>query len=273
MQAQQFEDEILVSEDDEELEMEPTGFVATHSGMLVSNAVGGVYSYGESGFAAIMEDFDLVDHPVSSIVMTQDSTIWAGTSDFSGLLTIEGDKLSIYADEFGLADNNINCLELTESGELLIGTPSGLSVFDGDFRNVMLDVDPDNMNVTAITVSESGTWHIGFFNGEVHSGLGASLKRSDSTFTEATINDLFEIDGNLWVATEGDGLFMISDTIHRFGTDQGLPSSSVRAIAAGQDRLYASTSKGLVALSLDGSVVSSYTRDNGFRWNDCQINA
>lgn len=265
----------LETTDDSELEMEPTGFVSTNSGMLVSNGVGGIYTGGDASYRPLIEDFDLLDHPISSMAMTSDSTLWAGTSDFSGLISIQDGQLSIYADEFGLADNNINCLEVTAEDELLIGTPSGLSIYDGDFRNVMLDVDPDHLNVTAVSITEGGSWHIGLFNGEVFSGNEESLKGPDQAFTSSAINDLLQVDDLLFVATEGDGLFVVSDSIQRISTDHGLPSNTIRAIAKHDGWIYVSTSKGISVLEQTSgwSIQKSYTGNNGLRWNDCQPNA
>lgn len=265
----------LTNIDNEDLEIEPTDFIASNRGMLVSNAVGGIYTYANGRYIPMVDDFDLLDHPVSTMIMTEDSTIWAGTSDFSGLMSIGHNQLSIYADEFGLADNNINCLALTRTGEMLIGTPSGLSLYDGDFRNVMMEVDLDNMNVTSLEVSESGTWYIGFFNGDVLSGSEQSLSKLDPNITKSAINDLLEIDGKLWVATEGDGLYLIGDSILRFASETGLPSNNVRGLAYNGDRLYVTTAKGLAEYADDNGWVirSTLTNSNGLTWSDCQAKA
>lgn len=259
---------------DDDLEMEPTAFLVNDSAAWVANEVGGVYAYDQLGFRAVMNDADLTDHPISAMVQMDDGTIWAGTSDFSGLITIEDGRLGIYADEFGLADNNINCLEVTAGGELVIGTPNGLSVYNGDFEMVMLDADPDQMNVTALAISDEGEWAIGMFDGAIFRGDRHNLQRVGGIENDKQINDLAFVGSHLIAATEGNGAIFLGDSISFLTDSTGLNSNYVRALQLAKDELIISTSKGVNVVELNsGEVLESYGRNNGLKWVDGQIGA
>lgn len=259
---------------DEDLEIEPTSFLVMDSTTWLSNEVGGVYHHDGTGFIPVIDDLDLLDHPISSMVKTDEGTVWVGTSDFSGLISIKDQQLSIYADEFGLADNNINCLEITSGDDLVIGTPNGLSIYNGEFEMVMLDADPDQSNVTAICISDQDTWAVGMFDGSIFTGNRHDLKAIGHDSIDHEINDLEFISNGIVAATEGAGLYFFGDSLIHLTDSTGLSSNYVRAVAVRDDELIVSTSKGVDVIDPSTwAVTESYNRGNGLKWTDSQVNA
>lgn len=259
---------------DKDLEIEPTSFLIMDSTVWLSNEVGGVYRHDGTGYLPVIDDLDLSDHPISSMVKTDDGIVWVGTSDFSGLISIEGEQLSIYADEFGLADNNINCLETTTGGDLVIGTPNGLSIYNGDFEMVLLDADPDQSNVTALAVSDEDEWAIGMFDGSIFSGNRHDLQAIELDSIDHEINDLCFTATGLVAATEGAGLYFFGDSTVHLTDSTGLSSNYVRAVLFGGDEVIVSTSKGIDVIDPSTWIVTeSYNRGNGLKWTDCQVGA
>jgi ligand-binding sensor domain-containing protein/serine phosphatase RsbU (regulator of sigma subunit) len=259
---------------DKGLEIEPTSFLIMDSTVWLSNEVGGVFYHDGFGFLSVIDDLDLSDHPISSMVKTIDGNVWVGTSDFSGLISIEGEQLSIYADDFGLADNNINCLETTSGGDLVIGTPNGLSIYNGDFEIVMMDANPDQSNVTALAISEEDIWAVGMFDGSIFKGDQNDLKRIEFDSIDHEVNDLLFLNGHVLAATEGMGLYFFGDSIVHLADSTGLSSNYIRALVFCNDELIITTSKGIdIVDPATWIVTESYNRGNGLKWTDCQVGA
>ena len=127
----------------DEMDIEPTCIFKDSKGTIwAGNETGGVLRYDGYNFVRAFNDPDINDRQISAICEDGYGDMWFGTMDFGGLFQWNRKKLYIYSDEFGLADNNINCLEKDSEGNLLIGTPNGLSLFDGsDFQIVYLSDD------------------------------------------------------------------------------------------------------------------------------------
>jgi signal transduction histidine kinase len=82
------------------------------------------------------------------------------------------------------------------------------------------------------------------------------------------VNSLYEDSkGNLWIATEGGGLCMLSEDrmiFRRYNTKNGLPSNFIFKVLEDENKqLWVTTSKGLVQLDVETNVIVVHTSANG----------
>lgn len=78
----------------------------------------------------------VLDTAIWSIFQSSDSTFWFG-SNGSGVYRLEGDSLTHFDREDGLADNQIRGIQEDKDGNIYFDTPSGISLFDGStFRTI-----------------------------------------------------------------------------------------------------------------------------------------
>jgi PAS domain S-box-containing protein len=80
-----------------------------------------------------IRDFEVngkrIERPIFALLKDAKSRIWAGTDE--GLFVVEGKKILHYKESNGLVGNEINqgALVLTESGNVMIGTTKGFSIY------------------------------------------------------------------------------------------------------------------------------------------------
>ena len=118
-----------------------------------------------------------------------------------------------YGVKDGLAHSQVKDIAQDSNGYVWLGTKIGLSKFDGEiFTNFSKEDGLAENGVSAICVDESGYIWFGHFFG------GLSVYRNGH-FCEVTLdsikNDITEIvvddKQQIWIATNGDGVYLISD--------------------------------------------------------------
>lgn len=258
----------------EELEIEPTCIFQDSEGTIwAGNESGGVLKFDGQAFVNAFSDPDINDRQISSIGEDGFGNMWFGTMDFGGLFQYNGKKLYIYSDEFGLADNNINCLVQDENGNLIIGTPSGLSIYDGsDFRVIHLSDDVSANHVTALESTSNGTVVIGCANGSVFILDGMSAQPISGIDASSPITDICESSLGLTIASQVDGVYIVEDgNVRHLDEGSGLRGASIRSMAQLGDNLYVGTTQGLQQLWLIGDSLLSRTFDyaHGFLGKTC----
>lgn len=116
------------------------------------------------------------------------------------------------------------CIAADKKGNIWVGTPRGVWVFNGK-----------NLSVIAKYEAASG-------------------------FSDNTVNDLFcDVEGNLWLATDGDGLFKFSDGVFgKYDNSNGLPGKVVMGfVRKRNDNLYIATREGgLVEFDCDSKKIT-----------------
>lgn len=78
-------------------------------------------------------DDGLVSDYITSITIDeQRGRVWIGTNEGLCSCNLEGKEWSRYSEKNELPNNVIRCLTMDNSGNLWVGTPSGVVVFDGE---------------------------------------------------------------------------------------------------------------------------------------------
>jgi signal transduction histidine kinase/ligand-binding sensor domain-containing protein len=141
-------------------------------------------------------------------------------------------KLAWSSDD-GLANNTVGGLAQTVDGYLWLGTPNGLTRFDGvRFEDIPMTnfIAPPNRGILTMSSGRGGDLHLGMDRGGVVS-LSAGQKRvfvPDAELSKLTINSLTEdSQGALWVAYRAGAVGRIRDgEFERIDERQGLPAGT-----------------------------------------------
>ncbi|MDC7280062.1 ATP-binding protein [Butyrivibrio fibrisolvens] len=165
-----------------------------HKGTLYVGTDEGLYIIDKNLRPVTNEMTEFIgDNRVRCIIDDEDGNVWfAVFSNNMGLIRLSANgEISSFRTHDGLPSNEIRCLRNGFNGNILVGTNEGVAIInDGE-----------------LTLS---------MNGEI-------LKTP-------VVLDLLELeDGTLYVATDGDGIYVIKDgvQIDRIGHDEGLTSDVV----------------------------------------------
>ena len=152
--------------------------------------------------------------------------------------------------EEGLPQNGVQAIAQTPEGYLWVGTPKGLTRFDGAQFTVF---DPQNTpelknsSITALCEGRDGSLWIGTAGGlaQLREGKFSVIPMSNGP-RENNIRTIFESkDNSLWVGTLG-GLFHWQNGVWTHYTEKdGLLNSVVRSICELPDQLWICTASGL----------------------------
>lgn len=255
-------------ESTEDLDLYPSSiFLDSKNNLWAGNEAGGVLKYDGEMFVQAFDDPDINDHNISAIAEDSEGNLWFGTADFGGLFQFDGERFYIYSDEFGLADNNINCLT-TYDGLLFIGTPNGLSTYDGmDFEMVYISDDFGTNHITALQVSRDGTLIIGSKDGKVHLYKEGDVTPLEALNTNSAITDIASTEFGLCFTTQNDGVWIVDgESILHVSDKEGLPDSKTQFVFQDGGVLYVGGKSSIHALTIqkDSVAVNSFSYNHGY---------
>ncbi|MEZ4776729.1 MAG: two-component regulator propeller domain-containing protein [Bacteroidia bacterium] len=137
------------------------------------------------------------------------------------------------------------------NGFVWAGTKSGLFSYDGlNWRAVLVSDSLTERSVTAIYQSADQQMWIGYESGKIDilsGGVVTAFSPEEGTPSVAITGFQEDIDGNLWIATYGEGLYYLyNHRLYSFDTDDGLPENDVYVIARdNKKRIWAGTDRGI----------------------------
>ncbi len=172
-----------------------------------------------------------------------------------------------YSVKEGLAQSKVYTSFQDEVGHLWIGTPSGLSRFDGKvFRNFTTADNLSDGGVQAIVADKEGNLWFGHIGGGLSYWNGQEFRKLKlpNIKIAGDINDIaLDKDNNIWLATIGAGAIKISNV---FGSNRRV--TQYRGREGLGDRVYkiASTKDGKLFFIIDGSIKEYDPDVNGFEF-------
>jgi signal transduction histidine kinase/ligand-binding sensor domain-containing protein len=212
--------------------------------------------------------------PILAMTFDPQGTLWLGTRD-AGLLRFEGDRLTAFRTKAGntlkqgplegLPDDKVNSLYADRSGDLWIGTDTGICKWSqGKITRDGVPASLQNGRISALNADRDGNLWVGV------SGAGlyrlcdgrASAFTGKNGLTSNTVTSLLEGgEGALWVGTTV-GLNRFRDGVFTtFTTAEGLPTDDAGSIAVDAKRgLWLAPSSGGLYRYQDG-VYKTYRRD------------
>ncbi|UPT65599.1 MAG: hypothetical protein M0D57_13775 [Sphingobacteriales bacterium JAD_PAG50586_3] len=134
----------------------------------------------------------LPDNSIRSVLVTPDSTVWAGTFT-GGLAKINSNSITIYnTSNSNLPDNFVKALAYEAPSTLWIGTTGGLAKLQNDSITAydLSDLGIHSTHVTSVAVSKEGIKIIGLLN-------GGFAYYNDTTFTFFTSANSGLLDNNI----------------------------------------------------------------------------
>ena len=218
---------------------------ATHDGL---NRFDGynftVYQHDDTDSASIASDI------VRTVVADRAGNVWAGTHRGLSLYDTDTDEFHNFRHTVRGKDVEVLHIEYWESGKLILNTSEGLVLFDRKRRRFE-DVPPP-LKALKPTAMERKDGRIYFGTDRklmVYSFPDRELREADWLRLDRTgrILAIFQrSETELWVGTEGNGLFLLNPKIRRVehfrAGDRGLSSDYIRSLALdSENRLWVGT--------------------------------
>lgn len=165
--------------------------------------------------------------------------------------------------------NRITTIHQLQNRLLLVGTTNGVYRFDGiNFLRYPSDT-AILAHVTAVYQSSHQTIYIGFHNGAIGVVENAVVKllHVEEGFPKVAVKAFKEdAAGNLWIATAGEGLYILKNKrLYNINADDGLSDNYVYDIDLKEKTIIAATDRGINYCSFNNGKKSirSYTSKNG----------
>jgi ligand-binding sensor domain-containing protein/signal transduction histidine kinase len=189
--------------------------------------------------------------PVYAITQTADGYLWIGTE--KGLVRFDGlnFRLMQHANTPALPDGPILGLAADAEGNLWIRLrgPNVLRYRDGKFENVLRDIEPGEVGITAMCRGKNGEVLLsGLITGTVSYRPGSMLRLAPRVnLPNFLVISMAETpSGQIWIGTRDTGLFYLSEG-QMVAVAGGLPDRKINCLLPIGDReLWIGTDNGVV---------------------------
>lgn len=189
----------------------PSSMVQDRRGELwLGTESGEVLRIGRNGVETLTSAWPLPGGRITSLKEDAEGSLWIGAN--GGLFRLHETLFSNITKRHGLDSDYVRALLEDGEGAMWVGHPLGLQRIEADRR------------VTSVALPTQ--------TGKPPSVLSLARQR----------------DGTLWVGTASDGVYRVPvhGAIARYGTEQGVPQGTVRAISVGADDVvWLATQRGL----------------------------
>jgi signal transduction histidine kinase/DNA-binding response OmpR family regulator/streptogramin lyase len=204
---------------------------------------------------------------VSSLIVAEDESIWAGLVD-GGLVHYQRGRFEKLGEKDGLVNGNVACLAKSKHGELWISTWfRGLSRYDGlHFQNFTMDSGLPTNGVWAVAVDANNDLWMGTFGAGLLRYDGKRFDRfttSNGLASDRVLSVLPVSGGVVWAGTL-NGLSRFAEgkfTTHRRTKDRLLNNEVLHLAQDTEGVLWIGTPGGVTRY--DGNVWSSLTSSDG----------
>lgn len=217
-------------------------------------------------------------------ILALSNEIWVGTFD-NGIFILDAKTREVkrhltQSNNGGLNNNFVEVIVQLKSGEILVGTASGVMKYNAETNQfVTYNELPNYHHYTAILEDYQGniwggTLRDGLFYQEKKTGKLTSFtsnKSSKNSISNNYINNIFEDDEHhIWICTE-DGLNRYdkkSNSFKVFGKNDEFASSVFYSMLQdGNGELWVSTANGISSFDKELKKVNNYKKNNGLLAN------
>ena len=215
----------------------------------------------------------LSSNNVKSMIRTRKGNFWIGTHD--GGLNFLNPKIkpfrfekytNVAGNTNSLSNNRVISLYEDDQNNIWIGTSGGgLNVMDATTKNITRVVDPSNtLSILVYNISKTASKDTLLIAGDKglvklniknHKFVQVEYKNDHNVYDfNATLFVYEDPSRNLWIATEGDGLYYYNSKSCKsvkYGIKEGLPNEVIYGILPVDSKtLWFSTNRGLSKLNL-----------------------
>ncbi len=207
--------------------------------------------------------------PVENLrnIVAADGKVYIGSD--SGLVVFDrAETWQVLTTDDGLVDNDIRTLYLDDDGNLWIGTPKGLNIFDGTSFNTIYN--PDTAVYKVYIDHENNIWCYTGKGVQMFDGTSWHSYTEEDGLPSNTIEAFYQdTEGNMWFGTER-GLAKLQDgnfTVYSVYNDGGLINrSNFSIIKAPDGSMYISGFNGTTRLK-DGFFSSLEQEENAPKYD------
>lgn len=212
---------------------------------------GGLFAGGAERFDRVGGSDELpLQHFISSLCVTSNGTLWAGTLG-DGLVGWRNGRVIHFTTADGLADNTVPAVCADKNGGVWAATAAGAVHYLRQNKIFRFSPGGDllEMPVTAmIPAADGGLW-LGTQNGRIlrcQNGKFRQVLPMEKSPHSAVLS-LHEGQNRLWIGTDGEGLFCVSNGIvTSWNVSNGLPGGIVAgAVLDGRNNLWLATDAGI----------------------------
>jgi diguanylate cyclase (GGDEF)-like protein len=226
----------------------------------------------------------LPQRSITAFAESQNGRVWIGTR--VGLFSADLDANNLKAIPLPINDGRPYVQTLMVEGRMLwVGTDSGLFRYDtenGTWRAYMAaDVKGlSDQRVTALAVRSDHRLWVGTMRGlnllDPDSGVATRIGGAKEALRSAYLIDLtFDRHGRLWIATGGDGIFVLASEdgdnpqFTHIGVAEGLPNMNIDALQRDlEGKIWASTDNGLAVIDPESMKAQAFMRADGVQFRN-----
>jgi ligand-binding sensor domain-containing protein/signal transduction histidine kinase len=204
----------------------------THDGNIYVGTVSGLQKMvGPGIFKKVKE----VNGTVRVLQETSDNVFWAGTIG-QGIVAFHGNASSVISAPGLLPSNTVLAIFEDKEKNVWIGMQAGLLRLSKTPISLVLLPDSTDSDFGTVYQDPKGTvWVASTHLYKIHNG--AAVPYAFPGLANVKVRNLLRaLDGTLWLGTDGNGIFRLSDhDMVRFTTKQGLVNNFCRALLQSRD--------------------------------------
>lgn len=246
-----------------------------------------------SDIIQIGEEDGLIFPEVNHVIKDSKGYYWYSTSSGISIFEENSHYYNI-TDQDNLIDIDVSLIKEIKPNEFWIGTVDGLSILRVKSRNPFkFDIESYNRQnglsgrtVSFIEEDENGNVWIGYKEGNIDIFQNDRIMKPKNAGDLGEINSgFFDSKNNIWVGTEGGGLFKLrydqkSSALDytQFSLKDGLISDFIYSITESKNNnLWIGTEKGVSKIVFDEKenikYVRNYNEQEGFKAMECNVNS